>query len=95
MNINKDNNDEDPFAAELMDSYLEGRKEDVRLLQRAVVNENYELVRMIGHNLFGSGGAYGLEVLSVIGDKLERAAQAKNVEDIRSAIKELETQIKN
>ena len=93
MNIRKNNNVDDPFAAELMDSYLEGRKEDVRLLHGAVANENFELVRMIGHNLFGSGGAYGLEVLSEIGERLEHAAQAKNQDDIVNAIRELESQI--
>ena len=80
---------DDPFAAELMDSYLEGRKEDVRLLERAVENRNFELVRMIGHNLFGSGGAYGLEALSEIGERLETAATSEKTQEIRSAIEDL------
>lgn len=84
----------DPFAAELMESYLSGRREDIRLLERAWGNHNFGLIRMIGHNLYGSGGAYGVEELSEIGQRLEQAAESQNLEGIGINLEALKQAIK-
>ena len=56
-----------------------------------VLLENHDFVRIetLGHGLSGSGGAYGFDVISEIGEFLEQAAQERNEEQIRKCVDEL------
>ena len=63
----------DPFARELMTRYLSHRQEDVRNLRDAVAADDFEAVRLAGHNMHGSGSASGLDWISELGKALETA----------------------
>ena len=79
----------DPFARRLVGKYLSRREDDVENLLRAVRNSDFETVRITGHNLYGSGAAYGLQDISSIGAKLEDAAEVADVGRIEQLIEEL------
>lgn len=81
----------DPFAAELMTEYLAGRQEDIRVLESALTpsDANFHLIGLIGHNLHGSGGAYGFLELSDIGQALENAARNKDKDAAQQAVSSL------
>ncbi len=80
---------EDPFARRLVDKYLQRRREDIDMLMLAAQSADFETVRITGHNLYGSGAAYGLEEISTIGAHLESAAEAADVSTITRLIGEL------
>ncbi len=80
----------DPFARKLVGKYLDNRKEDIGRLTRAVTEADFETIRVTGHNLYGSGAAYGFEAISGIGASIERAATSQDIPAIRQLIAELQ-----
>ena len=80
----------DPFARRLLAKYLERRKQDLVTLRAAVSQNDYALIERTGHNLFGSGAAYGLQPVSNLGADLEQAAQQKDSARITSIVDALE-----
>lgn len=81
----------DPFARRLIGKYLENRKGDVDRLTRALSDSDFDTIRVTGHNLYGSGAAYGLDDISWIGASIEKAADSKDISGIERSIGELET----
>ncbi len=84
----------DPFARRLLAQYLERRAADVAMLRKAVASGDFEAVARSGHNLYGSGGAYGLDEISRLGADLERAGIAGAAERAREIINDLEAFIR-
>ena len=80
----------DPFARRLMVRYLENRKDDIDAMRSALEIGDFDAIRNKGHNLFGSGSAYGLDAVSELGAALEKTAKKKNSEDIAQLIEKLE-----
>lgn len=64
---------------ELVPGYLERRRTDVILLQAALGSADYPVLSTLGHQLKGSGAAYGFEELSGFGASLEQAARARDI----------------
>lgn len=79
----------DPFARKLVDKYLDNRKEDIARLSCALTEADFETIRVTGHNLYGSGAAYGFDEISEIGNGIERAAEKRDIPEIRRLIAEL------
>ena len=63
----------DPFARQLVGQYLKNRKGDVDKLSVALSRADFETIRTTGHNLYGSGAAYGIDDISFIGASIENA----------------------
>ena len=85
----------DPFARRLMVRYLQHRRDDITILRSALEDGDYDAIRDKGHNLFGSGSAYGLDRVSELGAALEKTAKKKNGEDIAQLIEKLEAFVAN
>lgn len=79
----------DPFARKLVGRYIENRESDIGKLQGALCHEDYETIRVTGHNLYGSGSAYGLDEVSHIGANLEKAADGRDAAGVTRLIDEL------
>lgn len=79
---------EDSFVKPLLPAYMERRRNDVEQIVEALANGDFELIRLRGHNMFGSGGAYGLERISEIGADIEKAAKKRDPEQV---MKDVET----
>jgi HPt (histidine-containing phosphotransfer) domain-containing protein len=82
--------DEDFGLAELIPQYLALCRRDLLNLGVALDNKQFEDVRVLGHNLKGSGGAYGFPELSEIGSRIETAAKEKDEAVARQGIEQLE-----
>jgi len=97
MNQNSDSPIEvaDPFARRLLSQYLERRQTDLRRLRTALAAADFASIQLTGHNLFGSGAAYGLDEVSSIGAKLEQAAKSEQSDRIRVLVDELEQFVNN
>ena len=79
----------DADLAELIPGYLEHRRRDVEAIAAALAHADYEHVRILGHNMKGSGAGYGLNQITEIGASLEQAAARREPEDIRTRAAEL------
>ena len=80
----------DPFARRLLNQYLERRRADLTRLREALEASDFESIEISGHNLSGSGAAYGLDTVSRLGAELETAAQSRQVDQIRQVLDQLE-----
>lgn len=85
----------DPFAKRLMVRYLEKRRDDIDRLRTALAENDFDLIRDKGHNLFGSGSAYGLDRVSELGAALEKSAGKRDAEKVGQLIENLEAFICN
>ena len=80
----------DPFARRLLTQYLDRRRADLARLRDALEASDFGSIEISGHNLSGSGAAYGLEPISLLGADLEQAAQSRQVDRIREVLDQLE-----
>lgn len=92
MSIESDRSIEvsDPFARRLLAKYLERRKADLADLRSALSQNDFSRIERTGHNLFGSGAAYGLAPISEIGADLEQAAKDKDSARVTTIVDALE-----
>lgn len=82
--------DIDPFARQLKSRYLDRRRADLQTLGKALRQGDFAAIKLAGHNMYGSGSAYGFDAITSIGQRLERAAGAGSAQDIETLISELE-----
>lgn len=66
----------DEIVRPLLPGYLARRREDVQRIRACVTAGDFATLRVIGHDLKGSGLAYGIAPVSEIGARLEEAAAA-------------------
>jgi PAS domain S-box-containing protein len=85
----------DSGLAELVPGFLENRRRDVEAIAAALALADYETVRILGHNMKGSGAGYGLNRISEIGASLEQAAGRREPEEIRARAAELARYLDN
>lgn len=65
----------DEAARRLLERYLRRRRTDVERIPQLLANRDFEQLRRLGHNWFGSGTAYEFPPISVLGERLEQAAE--------------------
>ncbi len=81
----------DADLKELIPGYIENRLEDIKSISELLRDGDYENIRILGHSMKGSGGGYGFDRISEIGETIEDAAMEKNPGAIRNCIDELST----
>jgi CheY-like chemotaxis protein len=69
---------------DLAPRYLKSRRADLVALAAALDKGDYEAIRVLGHNLKGTGSGYGFAGITVIGRCLEFAAKAKSPDQVRA-----------
>lgn len=65
----------DEDILDLIPDYLNDRRQDVRSILDSIQSENYAKAQTLGHNMKGSGSAYGFGEISAIGKSIENAAR--------------------
>jgi len=76
-------------------NYLEKRLSDCAEIGHLLATGRMEYIQIMGHRMKGSGGSFGFEEISVIGEELESAAQITDADAIRSAVGRLEEYLKH
>ena len=76
---------EDEDVRELLPGYIANRRKEIHVLRGYLEAHDYKNLSRIGHNLKGSGAAYGIPKLSEYGATLERHAKNKNLDGMTSA----------
>ena len=79
----------DSELRELIPGYLDNRRSDITIMTGAVDKDDFETVRVLGHDMKGSGGGYGFDAITDIGQTLERAAKDQNKTEIQRLAQEL------
>lgn len=79
--------DQDLIA--IVPEYLGNRRLDCDLIERFLAEGDLVEIRSLGHRMKGSGGSYGFDEISEIGEVLELAALKSDTGGIRSAAERL------
>jgi PAS domain S-box-containing protein len=74
----------DSSLAGLVPGFLENRRRDIVAIDIALNQADYDNVRILGHNMKGSGAGYGFSRITEIGASLEQAAGRRASEEIRA-----------
>jgi len=77
----------DPELQPLIDTFLQHRREEIKILQEAFEHSDYEKIRIMGHTIKGVGGGYGFTGLSKIAASIELAAIQRNVIEIQNGLR--------
>ena len=70
--------------------YLDGRRRDCAEIGHLLASGDMGRIQTLGHRMKGSGGSFGFDEISEIGEAVESAAQIADAEGIRSAVGRLE-----
>lgn len=73
----------------IVPEFLENRKKDCLLIGGLLENDSFSEIRTLGHRMKGSGGSYGFDDISVIGEVIENAALAGDKTTIGNAVAQL------
>ena len=79
----------DTDLRELIPGFLDDRRNDTTTMSGAVEEGDFETVRVLGHELKGSGGGYGFDAITDIGQSLELAAKDQDKTEIWKLVQEL------
>ena len=80
----------EPWLKPVIGKYLENRRADVGKLRAALESGDYSTVRLLGHQMAGTGGGYGFDRISEIGTELEECALASDAGRMRAGIEDLD-----
>ena len=78
----------DPSIADIVPAYLSNIQRHPGSILKAIDARDAQTPRTLGHNMKGTGAAYGFPVITELGAQIERAAKAEDFDTIR--VKSLE-----
>lgn len=87
--------DVDEELMDLVPGYLERVQKNLKELKSLAQSGNFEKVRILGHNLKGSGGGYGFDRISEIGALIETAAKGDQRDTVISLCDEMAHYVDN
>jgi len=76
----------DHELADLAGDYLEKRREDLATIRAAAEGGDFDRIRILGHNMKGTGLGYGFPHVSVLGAGIEAAAVARDEKRLAHAL---------
>ncbi len=77
------------LAAAIPD-FLENRRQDVRSLRDALERADFEMIRLLGHRMRGSGAGYGFDRITQLGELLEQMGRSRSPAEVARWIAELD-----
>ncbi len=72
----------DEELMDLVPGYLERLLSNIETIRELVDSKDFDQVKVLGHNLKGSGGGYGFDRVSELGAEMEIAARDSDLEKI-------------
>lgn len=79
----------------IVPGFLERRKGEVDSLRNALKSKDFNLLKTIGHNLKGSAGGYGFDLLGQLGAEIESASIEKDENKIEATVGKIESYLSN
>jgi Hpt domain-containing protein len=77
------------LIADMAPGFLAARRDEVASIPAALERGELDAIRVMGHNMKGTGSGYGFTLITEIGARLEEAAREGNRDDIRKLTKSL------
>lgn len=85
--------DDDEWA-EMQAKYVDYIIKEISEIKAALNSGDYDVLRVFGHNIKGSGGMYGFDDITLIGSMIEALAKAENLSSLLNEISKLEESLK-
>lgn len=79
----------DSEVQSIVPAFLDNRRQDCLTICSLLKGEAFSDISTLGHRMKGSGGSYGFDDISRIGEVIEKAALAADKETISNAILQL------
>jgi HPt (histidine-containing phosphotransfer) domain-containing protein len=79
----------DPYMAHHIPRFLENRRAELVPVREAARVGDLATVRAFGHKIKGSGGTFGFDAVSVLGDRLEQCAKDANRTEVLRVVDEI------
>lgn len=80
----------DPMFADLVPRYLSDRRDDIVGIRDLVRAGAFDEIERHGHQMAGSGKAFGFSMISWIGIRLQEAARRRDLAAVAEALRGLE-----
>ena len=84
----------DSILEDIISEYLEERKAEAPIIQGALKQNDYPALREIGHDIEGTGGAFGFEGLAELGRALRLAAGEEDNKELEKIAEQIETYLR-
>jgi HPt (histidine-containing phosphotransfer) domain-containing protein len=81
--------EQEPELVEIMPYFMDCRRGDLTMIHEQLRQGDFAGLRIIGHNLKGTGASFGFDAVSEIGVRLEQGAAARSVDEIAACAAEL------
>jgi len=81
--------------AEMQEMYVKHTSKELEKIKINLTLEFIDSIRVFGHNIKGSGGMYGFNEVTNIGEQIESAAKEGNLDSIKLNIIELDAFLKS
>ena len=78
-----------PKFADRIPAYLRNCRQNGIVMLDALDRVDFETVKYLGHQMRGSGGAFGFQAITDIGAELQQAAESSDTEASRKWVGEL------
>jgi HPt (histidine-containing phosphotransfer) domain-containing protein len=78
-----------PKFADRIPAYLQNCRQNGIAMLDALDRVDFETVKYLGHQMRGSGGAFGFQAITDIGAELQQAAESSDTEASRKWVGEL------
>jgi len=79
----------------LAEWYLNEEQKNINIMESALIDEDFNSIIHIGHNMYGHGITYGFSYISKIGRSIEFAAIKKDSKLLYCLIEALRTYLQN
>lgn len=71
-------------------TYLARRRQELQLMRELIGQRDFERIRVLAHNMKGSGAGYGFPQLSDLGAEIEKSAKSQQPVELEQQTKSLE-----
>ncbi|MFO0721657.1 MAG: Hpt domain-containing protein, partial [Nitrospira sp.] len=71
--------------------FLDHRRQDLKRMQEAIEQGDFDAIRIMGHRIKGLAGSYGFHDIGLAGAQLEQAAREQDIAAMRRTIDRLTT----
>lgn len=75
---------------DIIPEYLESRRKDIVLFRDAMNRNDFVTVAQLAHNIKGSGGGYGFDLISKLGGDIEHASSERDATSIQKSLTDLD-----
>jgi HPt (histidine-containing phosphotransfer) domain-containing protein len=79
----------DQDLEDLIPQFMENTKKDIDSINEALLKNDLETIRRMGHSMKSYGSGYGFDYISTAGKSIEAAAVKEDLPLIKQAVKEL------